>query len=42
MVVDREWYVECLKCSECSLWFDNELICFIKDGVILCREDYFK
>ncbi|XP_074624641.1 LIM/homeobox protein Lhx9-like isoform X3 [Acropora palmata] len=42
MAVDREWHVECLKCSECSLRLDNELTCFTKDGEILCREDYFK
>ena len=42
MAVDREWHVECLKCSECSLRLDNELACFTRDGAILCREDYYK
>lgn len=42
MAVDREWHVECLKCSECSLRLDNELTCFTRDGAILCREDYYK
>ncbi|XP_032240842.1 LIM/homeobox protein Lhx9 isoform X2 [Nematostella vectensis] len=42
MAVDQEWHADCLKCSDCELRLDNELTCFSKDGVILCREDYYR
>ncbi|KXJ18714.1 LIM/homeobox protein Lhx9 isoform X2 [Exaiptasia diaphana] len=42
LAVDREWHIDCLKCSECDLRLDNELTCFSRDGLILCRDDYYK
>ena len=42
LAVDKQWHVNCLKCSECKLPLDSELTCFAKDGNIYCKEDYYR
>lgn len=42
LAVDRQWHSACLKCSECKLPLDSELTCFARDGVIYCKEDYYR
>ncbi|CAG2170298.1 unnamed protein product [Oppiella nova] len=40
--VDRQWHVQCLKCSQCKIALDSELTCFSRDGHIYCKEDYYR
>ncbi|XP_050411542.1 LIM/homeobox protein Lhx9 [Patella vulgata] len=42
MAVDKQWHVQCLKCSDCKLPLDSELTCFARDGNIYCKEDYYR
>ncbi|OQV24549.1 putative LIM/homeobox protein Lhx2 [Hypsibius exemplaris] len=36
------YHCHCLKCSVCSVTLDRQMICYYKDGMILCKEDYYK
>jgi hypothetical protein len=41
-VTDKAWHLQCLRCVECKLSLDSQQTCFAKDGLIYCKEDYFK
>ncbi|XP_055514878.1 insulin gene enhancer protein ISL-1-like [Leucoraja erinacea] len=38
---DLEWHAACLKCVECNQNLDESCTCFIKEGKIYCKTDYF-
>lgn len=40
--VDRYWHTGCLKCSCCQSPLADFNSCFVKAGMILCRNDYFR
>lgn len=42
LAVDRQWHNECLKCHNCAIVLSNQLTCFSRDGLILCKEDYYR
>lgn len=42
LAVDRQWHNECLKCHSCGVVLSNQLTCFARDGLILCKEDYYR
>ena len=42
LVMDRAWHMECLRCNACKSCLDTQMSCFIKDGLIYCKDDYFK
>ena len=42
LAVDKQWHVSCLKCSDCKYRLDSELTCFARDGLIYCKEDYYR
>ncbi|ODN04015.1 LIM/homeobox protein Lhx2 [Orchesella cincta] len=42
LAVDRQWHNECLKCHSCGIVLSNQLTCFSRDGLILCKEDYYR
>ncbi|XP_067141185.1 LIM/homeobox protein Lhx9-like isoform X1 [Centruroides vittatus] len=42
LAVDREWHVQCLKCSLCHQKLESQTTCFSKNGNIYCRYDYYK
>ncbi|XP_067662093.1 LIM/homeobox protein Lhx9-like [Haliotis asinina] len=42
LAVDKQWHVSCLKCSDCKFRLDSELTCFARDGLIYCKEDYYR
>lgn len=35
-----DWHAACLKCAECKKSLDGSGTCFVKDGRILCKDDY--
>ena len=37
-----EWHAACLKCSECNLHLDENNTCYVRAGVIYCKEDYLR
>lgn len=39
-VSDRTWHAKCLHCTECRVPLNER--CFIKNGQLLCKEDFFK
>lgn len=42
LVMDQAWHIECLRCNACKLCLDTQMSCFHKDGLIYCKDDYFK
>lgn len=42
VTVDRHWHSACLKCCECKLVLDSQVSCFVKDGNIYCKEDFYR
>lgn len=42
LVMDKPWHVHCLRCCECKSALDSQQSCFAKDGLIYCKDDYFK
>lgn len=40
--VDRYWHTGCLKCSCCQAPLADFNSCFVKAGMILCRNDYLR
>ncbi len=42
VLMNRAWHTACLRCCECSLNLETHVSCFIKDGQIYCKDDYFK
>ena len=41
-VMDKAWHLSCLRCADCKFSLDTQQTCFSKDGVIYCKEDYYK
>ncbi len=41
-VMDKTWHLNCLRCIDCKLSLDSQQSCFAKDGLIFCKDDYFK
>ncbi len=39
-LMDSYWHEECLRCSQCGIGLRNS--CFSKNGLLFCKEDYFK
>lgn len=39
---DQAWHVSCLRCCRCSQNLNSELSCFSRDGLIYCKEDYYR
>ncbi|XP_035700652.1 LIM/homeobox protein Lhx3 isoform X2 [Folsomia candida] len=39
-VVDRTWHSRCLKCSDCDCSLSDK--CFLKNGQVFCKEDFFR
>ncbi|KAG5676907.1 hypothetical protein PVAND_006710 [Polypedilum vanderplanki] len=39
---DQAWHVNCLRCCQCSQNLDTELSCYSRDGLIYCKEDYYR
>jgi LIM homeobox protein 2/9 len=42
VTVDRQWHSACLKCCECKLALHTQVSCFVKDGNIYCKEDFYR
>ena len=50
VVVDRyylaalgvAWHVGCLTCRHCQRPLDSQLTCFVRDGAVYCRDDYYR
>ena len=42
MVSQEQWHIQCLKCVDCHARLEDELTCFIKEGHVFCRTDYYK
>ncbi|XP_060598268.1 LIM/homeobox protein Lhx9-like [Ruditapes philippinarum] len=42
MAADKHWHVQCLQCYDCKLHLDNELTCFVREGNVYCKEDYYR
>lgn len=50
VVVDRyylaalgvAWHVGCLTCQHCQRPLDSQLTCFVRDGAVYCRDDYYR
>uniref|UniRef100_A0A914V1N0 LIM zinc-binding domain-containing protein n=1 Tax=Plectus sambesii TaxID=2011161 RepID=A0A914V1N0_9BILA len=42
LVGDRCWHVDCLKCCLCQIRLDQADSCFMKDGMVFCRDDYHR
>ena len=40
--VDKQWHVNCLTCCDCHFRLDSELTCFVREGQIYCKEDYYR
>lgn len=40
--MDRFWHETCLKCNCCAAPLADSSSCYIKSGMILCRNDYFR
>ena len=41
-VSQEAWHSHCLKCSLCRGILDGQMVCYYKDGMILCKDDYYK
>lgn len=39
---DLEWHVQCLKCSECGQFLDENTTCFVVEGKTFCKYDYIR
>ena len=39
---DLEWHIQCLKCSECGQYLDENTTCFVLDGKTFCKYDYIR
>ncbi|XP_065203333.1 LIM/homeobox protein Lhx4 isoform X2 [Planococcus citri] len=39
-VQERTWHASCLKCHECGLQLSDK--CFAKNGMLFCKDDFFK
>ena len=42
LVMDQAWHIECLRCNACKSCLDTQMSCFNKDGLIYCKDDYFR
>ncbi len=42
LVMERAWHLNCLCCFDCKQSLDSQQSCFAKDGIIYCKDDYFK
>lgn len=40
--VDRQWHCRCLKCCHCGQELESELTCFSRQGLIYCKQDYYR
>lgn len=36
------WHVGCLTCQHCQRPLDSQLTCFVRDGAVYCRDDYYR
>ncbi|XP_039269670.2 LIM/homeobox protein Lhx9-like [Styela clava] len=41
LMTGKAWHTDCLKCSMCACTLNSANSCFMKDGNILCKEDYY-
>uniref|UniRef100_A0A5S6R0G8 Uncharacterized protein n=1 Tax=Trichuris muris TaxID=70415 RepID=A0A5S6R0G8_TRIMR len=41
-VADHCWHIQCLQCCVCNTPLESSLTCFTRNGLIFCKEDYFK
>ena len=39
---DNHWHVHCLQCYDCKYHLDNEPTCFVREGNVYCKEDYYR
>lgn len=39
-VSDRTWHAKCLQCCDCHSQLNEK--CFIRNGQLFCKEDFFK
>nr|QFQ66907.1 LHX9-like protein [Hofstenia miamia] len=42
LVSNCNWHLQCLRCSDCRCSLDDQTSCFIRDGSVFCKEDYFR
>ena len=42
LVGERCWHLNCLRCQECKLALNSELSCYVKEGAVYCKKDYFR
>ncbi|EDV28148.1 uncharacterized protein TRIADDRAFT_14836, partial [Trichoplax adhaerens] len=38
---DKKWHIQCLRCYDCNEPLDKDQSCYVKQGNIFCRTDYF-
>ncbi|KFD55295.1 hypothetical protein M513_03936, partial [Trichuris suis] len=41
-VAGQCWHIQCLQCCVCHSNLETNLTCFTRNGLIFCKEDYFK
>lgn len=39
-VLERTWHARCLKCNECGATLADK--CFARNGMLFCKDDFFK
>ena len=42
MTAEKHWHAHCLKCYDCKYHLDNEVTCFVREGNVYCKEDYYR
>ncbi|XP_045184110.2 LIM/homeobox protein Lhx9-like [Mercenaria mercenaria] len=42
LVAEQHWHVQCLRCADCNIQLDTQLTCFIRNGLIFCKQDYHR
>ena len=40
--LERRWHNSCLGCSVCGRHLEADGSCYVKDGQIYCKDDYFR
>ena len=40
--MEKTWHTHCLRCVDCKISMDSQHSCFVRDGLIFCKEDYFR
>lgn len=42
LVAEQHWHVTCLRCADCNIQLESQLTCFIREGLLYCKQDYHR